>query len=122
MPKAIQVTSGRSGILNPKPVLLRTVQPCISVSQCWKESASKPVSEGPREGLGKGKEREAKRSTERGHMWVEHARKSGSGWERLERPRGDEMRYLKEGMVRECGSGYGESWGLGSRNGSWQPE
>lgn len=83
LPKAVQVTSGRSGILNPKSILLSTVQPRISVSQCWKGSASKPVSEGPRECLGKGKEREARRSIERSHMWLEHARKSGGGWERL---------------------------------------
>lgn len=53
---------------------------------------------------------------------MEHAKKGDGGWERLERLHGDEMRYLKEGVVREWVNGCGESWGLGSRNGSWQPE
>lgn len=33
--------------------------------------------------------------------------KSGDGWERLDRVRGDGMRYLKEGVVREWGPGAG---------------
>lgn len=42
-------------------------------------------------------------------MWMGYATRNGGGWERLERLCGDEMRYLKEGVVREWGSGCGES-------------
>lgn len=116
LPKIVQLASDTSGILNPKAMFFTAVLPCLSVSQGWKGSASKPVSEGPRNVL----MREGKETECRKGLHVDGACKEERWWETNEKQGGGERRCLKEGMVREWGSGCGESWGLGSRSGIWQ--
>lgn len=63
-------------------------------------------------------------------MWMGYARKSGGGRNSLELLCGDEMRYLKEGVVREGAVAVerAEDWGPGrgagsqnDKNGEWCP-
>lgn len=88
LPKVVQLASDRSGILNPKAMFFTAVLPCLSVSQGWKGSASKPVSEGPRNVLVRaGKEKECAKG-----LRVDGACKEEWWWETNEKQCGDEMR------------------------------